>query len=107
MTDNSNTTQTTDTSTTATTPQPVNLNVADIVNGTILLKVAIERSAFKAEEIAEVGNVYSKLSAFVQYVQAMARAESQAAASEATKTAEEPTVEASTHETKKTKKSKK
>ncbi len=58
---------------------PVQLHVADIVNGTTLLKIAIERGAFKAEEIAEVGGVYSKLSAFVQYLQQVAVAESQAA----------------------------
>src|ERR1700676_478524 len=62
---------------TGTTTQPVTLHVNDIVNGTILLKVAIERSAFKAEEIAEVGAVYTKLNAFVQYLQAVAQAEKQ------------------------------
>jgi hypothetical protein len=91
MTDNNTTKQTAapaapaaSTATTAATAAnaltPVTLHVNDIVNGTILLKVAIERGAFKAEEIAEVGNVYSKLNSFVQYLQAVASAESQAAA---------------------------
>ena len=86
MTDTSATTETT-TATPAV--QPVQLNVQDLINATILLKVAIERGGtFKAEEMAEVSAVYSKMNAFAQYVQATAQAESQAAANE-TKTVEE------------------
>jgi hypothetical protein len=61
-------------------PTPVTLHVNDIVNGTILLRVAIERGAYKPEEVGEVGTVYNKLNSFVQYLQAVAQAESQAAA---------------------------
>jgi len=92
------TTQPTTPETTA--PQPVQLQVNDITNGTILLKVAIDRGTFKTEELNEVMAVYNRLFAFVSYVQAEAQKESQAAAN-----AEAPAAQVT--ETKKHKKSKK
>jgi len=113
---NSNNTQTNTNAATAataaTTPaaseQPqVHLNVTDIVNGTILLKVSIDRGTFKTEELNEVMGVYNKLSAFVQYVQETAKAESQAAGAAASEAAASETLASTEKSSKKTKKAKK
>lgn len=84
-------------------PTPVTLHVNDIVNGTILLRVAIERGAFKAEEVGEVGAVYNKLNSFVQYLQSVAQAESQATAKAETAKTEATTETKTPAETKKKK----
>lgn len=52
--------------------QPIGppLNVVDIVDATKTIKVALERNAFRPEEVGEVGMLYSRLLKFSDYVEA-------------------------------------
>lgn len=43
----------------------VSINIQDILAATNIMKVAIERGAFKAEEISQVGMIYDKYNAFI------------------------------------------
>lgn len=43
----------------------VNINIQDILAGANIMKVAIERGAFKAEEISQVGMMFDKYNAFI------------------------------------------
>lgn len=56
-----------------------NINVTDLVAIRDIINTAAERGAFKAEEMANVGTVYNKLSNFLEAVIAQAQAQEQAA----------------------------
>lgn len=62
--------------------QEVTLEIADIANATQIMKAAIERGVFQAEEMSGVAGVFDKFSTFIAQVQAQAAAE-QAEAPEA------------------------
>jgi hypothetical protein len=50
-----------------------NINVNDLVALRNILNLAAERGAFKAEEMLEVGTIYTKLSHFLESVIAQAQ----------------------------------
>lgn len=50
-----------------------NITVTDLVALRDIINVAAERGAFKAEEMLEVGTVYSKLTNFLEVVIAQAQ----------------------------------
>jgi hypothetical protein len=47
----------------------VALGVADLQNAAQVIDVAVSRGAFRANEIAQVGEVYNRITAFIQSVQ--------------------------------------
>ena len=59
-----------------------NITVTDLVALRSIMNLAAERGAFKAEEMLEVGTVYTKLSNFLEAVLAQAQAQEQAAETE-------------------------
>ncbi len=56
------------------TQAPVELEIVDIVNATKIIKAALERSAFQAEELSQVAGVFDKFNAFVAQAEANAKA---------------------------------
>lgn len=54
-----------------------NINVNDLVALRNILNIAAERGAFKAEEMLEIGTVYTKLSNFLESVIAQAQEQEQ------------------------------
>lgn len=56
-----------------------NININDLVALRNIINLAAERGAFKAEEMLEVGTVYTKLSGFLETVIAQAQAQEQTA----------------------------
>lgn len=61
------------------TTEPVTLTVQDIALVAEIIKVVSERGAFKAEEMAMVGGLYNRVTAFIQQQQALANAAQQVA----------------------------
>lgn len=59
--------------------QDVSLEIADIANATQIIKAAIERQTFQAEEMSSVAGVFDKFAAFMTQVEASAKAEKEAA----------------------------
>lgn len=60
-----------------------NINVTDLVALRNIINLAAERGAFKAEEMLEVGTVYTKLNNFLEAVIAQAQAQEEQTADEA------------------------
>lgn len=58
-----------------------NISITDLVNIRNVINMAAERGAFKAEEMLEVGTVYTKLSNFLEAVIAQAQEQEQSAES--------------------------
>lgn len=56
-----------------------NINITDLVALRNIINLAAERGAFKAEEMLEVGTVYTKLNSFLEAVIAQAQAQEQTA----------------------------
>ncbi len=56
-----------------------NITITDLVSIRNVINMAAERGAFKAEEMLEVGTVYTKLSNFLEAVIAQAQAQEQSA----------------------------
>lgn len=56
-----------------------NISITDLVNIRNVINMAAERGAFKAEEMLEVGTVYTKLSNFLEAVIAQAQEQEQSA----------------------------
>jgi hypothetical protein len=56
-----------------------NINVTDLVALRNIINLAAERGAFKAEEMLEVGTVYTKLSNFLEAVITQAQTQEQTA----------------------------
>ena len=59
-----------------------NITVTDLIALRNIINLAAERGAFKAEEMLEVGTVYTKLSNFLEAVIAQAQAQEQSADTE-------------------------
>lgn len=57
----------------------VTLGVADLSNAAQVIDIAVQRGAFRAGEAAQVGDVYNKLAAFVEQVQAQQAAQEETA----------------------------
>jgi hypothetical protein len=53
-----------------------NITITDLVSIKNVINMAAERGAFKAEEMLEVGTVYTKLSNFLEAVIAQAQEQS-------------------------------
>lgn len=64
------------------------ITIPDLVNAYNIIKVAIERAAFKAEEVGDVGAVFNKFGAFLKAAEEQQKAQEQAQA-EATPVAED------------------
>lgn len=62
----------------------VTLEIVDIANATQIMKAAIERGVFQAEEMSGVAGVFDKFTAFITQVEEAAKAEAAEAADEAT-----------------------
>ena len=62
----------------------ITITITDLVAIRNVLNMAAERGAFKAEEMLEVGTVYSKLNSFLQAVIAQANAQDQTQQADAT-----------------------
>jgi hypothetical protein len=58
------------------------LTIADLASIHSMLDAACSRGAFKAAEMAQVGQVYNKLSAFLETLRKNSEAENQAASQE-------------------------
>lgn len=56
-----------------------NITITDLINIRNVINMAAERGAFKAEEMLEVGTVYTKLSNFLEAVIAQSQAQEQSA----------------------------
>ena len=56
-----------------------NITITDLVAIRNIMNMAAERGTFKAEEMLEVGTVYTKLSTFLEAVIAQAQAQEQSA----------------------------
>lgn len=56
-----------------------NISITDLVAIRNIMNMAAERGAFKAEEMLEVGTVYTKLNTFLEAVIAQAAAQEAAA----------------------------
>jgi hypothetical protein len=61
-----------------------NITVTDLVAIRDILNLAAERGAFKAEEMLDVGTVYTKLTNFLEAVVAQAAAQEQSASETST-----------------------
>lgn len=59
-----------------------NITVTDLVALRNIINLAAERGAFKAEEMLDVGTVYTKLSSFLEAVIAQAQAQEETADAE-------------------------
>jgi hypothetical protein len=58
----------------------VQLTIADLASIKSTIEAACSRGAFKADEMVQVGTVYSKLTAFLESIAAAAQAEANAKA---------------------------
>lgn len=56
-----------------------NINITDLVALRNIINLAAERGAFKAEEMLEIGTLYTKLNTFLEAVIAQAQAQEQTA----------------------------
>ena len=56
-----------------------NISISDLVSIRNVINLAAERGAYKAEEMLEVGTVYTKLSTFLEAVIAQSQAQEQSA----------------------------
>ena len=56
-----------------------NISISDLVSIRNVINLAAERGAYKAEEMLEVGTVYTKLSNFLEAVIAQSQAQEQSA----------------------------
>lgn len=56
-----------------------NISISDLINIRNVINMAAERGAFKAEEMLEVGTVYTKLSNFLEAVIAQSQSQEQSA----------------------------
>ena len=56
-----------------------NISITDLINIRNVINMAAERGAYKAEEMLEVGTVYTKLSNFLEAVIAQSQAQEQSA----------------------------
>lgn len=56
-----------------------NITITDLINIRNVINMAAERGAYKAEEMLEVGTVYTKLSNFLEAVIAQSQAQEQSA----------------------------
>jgi len=56
-----------------------NITITDLIAIRNILNLAAERGAFKAEEMLDIGTVYSKLNSFLEAVVAQATAEQEQA----------------------------
>jgi hypothetical protein len=54
------------------------LNIQDLALARAIIELATERSAFKANELANVGSLYNKLDAFLKDVEEQAKAAKEA-----------------------------
>ncbi len=59
-----------------------NITVTDLIALRNIINLAAERGAFKAEEMLDVGTVYTKLSNFLEAVMEQAQAQEQSADTE-------------------------
>lgn len=66
------------------TNQNSQITVTDLDSIRSIIDIAAQRGAFKAGELAQVGAVYDKLTAFLDAVVAQAKAAEEAAAGEST-----------------------
>ena len=62
------------------------ITVTDISDATQIIKAAIERGVFKAEEMSGIARVFDKFSHFMSEQQALAQAQAQAQADKSTQT---------------------
>lgn len=60
------------------------INVTDIFNAQQIIKVAMDRGTFKAEEYSQVGGVFDKLSQYIKAVQEQVQAQQEVQESVAT-----------------------
>lgn len=60
--------------------QTAGLELADIANATQIMKAAIERGVFRAEEMSGVAGVFDKFNAFLAQIEAQQKAQAQAEA---------------------------
>jgi hypothetical protein len=60
--------------------QAEELTIQDLAMARAIIEVATERSVFKANELAGVGNLYNKLDAFLKQVEEQAKAAREGAA---------------------------
>ena len=51
------------------------ITIPDLVNAYNIIKVAIERAAFKAEEVGDVGTVFNKIGAFLKAAEEQQKAQ--------------------------------
>jgi len=56
-----------------------NISISDLVAIRNIMNIAAERGAFKAEEMLDVGTVYTKLTNFLEAVIAQSQAQEQSA----------------------------
>jgi hypothetical protein len=56
-----------------------NISISDLVAIRDIMNVAAERGAFKAEEMLDVGTIYTKLNNFLEAVIAQSQAQEQSA----------------------------
>lgn len=56
------------------------LTIQDLAMARAIIEIATERSVFKANELAGVGNLYNKLDSFLKQVEAQAKAAQEGAA---------------------------
>ena len=56
-----------------------NISISDLVSIRNVINLAAERGAYKAEEMLEVGTVYTKLTNFLEAVIAQSQAQEQSA----------------------------
>lgn len=56
-----------------------NISISDLVAIRNIMNVAAERGAFKAEEMLDVGTIYTKLNNFLEAVIAQSQAQEQSA----------------------------
>ena len=50
-------------------PENTTLGVADLQNAAHVIDIAVQRGAFRAGEVAQVGAVFNRLTAFISQVQ--------------------------------------
>lgn len=62
------------------------ITIPDLVNAYNIIKVAIERAAFKAEEVGDVGTVFNKIGAFLKAAEEQQKAQEHAQADAAAST---------------------
>ena len=65
------------------------ITLPDLVNVYNIIKVAIERAAFKAEEVGDVGSVFNKVGAFLKAAEEAQKAQEAAEAAQTEATQDE------------------